>query len=193
MNIKRTRPRKSPPTRGRAHSDLFTAEARLALVTEAMTEGIYDWNVVTNALYLSDRLNWAERVHPDDLEIYKETIRIHFKGETERFNCEYRVRRGSGDYFWVADSARCVRGEDSRAIRLIGAIRDITRRKLAERRLVAASEAAEKARQQLNDALESMSEGLVLFSADDRIVVCNTRYRRFFVEAGGADLGTGSR
>jgi adenylate cyclase len=189
MNIKRTRPRKSPPTRGRAHSDLFTAEARLALVTEAMTEGIYDWNVVTNALYLSDRLNWAERVHPDDLEIYKETIRIHFKGETERFNCEYRVRRGSGDYFWVADSARCVRGEDSRAIRLIGAIRDITRRKLAERRLVAASEAAEKARQQLNDALESMSEGLVLFSADDRIVVCNTRYRRFFVEAGGAEVG----
>jgi len=204
MKIKRTRRRKSAPTRGPARTNLSsTADQRFALVAEAMTEGIYDWNVVTNTLYLSDRLksilgiaekevtnlNWAERVHPDDLTIYKEAITKHFKGETERLNCEYRVRRGSGDYFWVADSARCMRGEDSRAIRLIGAIRDVTRRKLAERRLVAASEAAEKARQQLNDALESMSEGLVLFDADDRIVVCNTRYRRFFVEAGGADVG----
>jgi adenylate cyclase len=190
------------PTRASANADsLSTAEARLALVTEAMTEGMYDWNVVTNELYLSDRLKlilgiveltshrWAERVHPDDLATYKEAIAKHFKGETERLNCEYRVRRGSGDYFWVADSARCMRGENGRAIRLIGAVRDITRRKLAESKFVAASQTTEKARQQLSDALESMSEGLVLFDADDRIVICNPRYRRFFVDAGGPEIG----
>ena len=96
--------------------------------------------------------------------------------------------RGAGDYFWVSDSGRCIRGEDGRAVRLIGALRDITRRKLAEIKLLAASQATEKARQQLNDALEVMSEGLVMFDAEDRIVICNSNYRRYFMVAGGKEV-----
>lgn len=83
---------------------LLTAETRLALVTETVTEGIYDWNVATNALWVSDRLkailgiagarsiskSWADRVHPEDLEVYKAAIVAHFKGETERLACEYK-------------------------------------------------------------------------------------------------------
>jgi PAS domain S-box-containing protein len=167
-----------------------------------MTEGIYDWTLVSDALYVSDRLKsilgivdanftsreWAKRVHPDDLPAYKAAVAKHFKGETERLSCEYRIRRGTGDYFWVADSARCIRGENGRAVRLIGALRDITQRKLAEFKLVAASQAAEKARQQLNDALDAMSEGLVLFDVEDRIVICNSNYRRFFAVSGGEDV-----
>lgn len=178
---------------------LRALEAQYVLVTEAVTEGVYDWNVVTDALEVSSRLKailgiegdfnsrgWADRVHPDDMAHYRKAIAAHFKGETERLNCEYRIRRGAGDYFWLADSARCIRGESGRAVRLIGAIRDITRRKLAESKLIAVSEAAESARRQLNDALESMSEGLVLFDKNDCIVVCNNNYRRYFLVTGGA-------
>lgn len=179
-----------------------TAEERFALIAETVTEGIYDWNVLTDALYVSDRLKallgisdpnfisreWGRLIHPDDLRAYQSAVGKHFKGETERLNWEYRIRRGTGDYFWVADSGRCMRGEDGRAVRLIGAIRDITRRKLAEFKLVAASQAAEHARQQLNEALEAMSEGLVLFDAEDRIVICNSNFRRYFAVAGGEDI-----
>ena len=56
--------------------------------------------------------------------------------------------------FWVSDSG-CMRGEDGRAVRLIGAIRD-TRDASSQSSSVAASKAA-KSRQQLNDALEAMS------------------------------------
>lgn len=56
------------------------------------------------------------------------------------------------------------------------------------RALAAESEKAEIARQQLNDTLESISEGVVLFDADDRIVTCNSRYRQYFQDVGGADL-----
>jgi PAS domain S-box-containing protein len=180
----------------------LTAETRLTLITETVTEGIYDWNVATNALWVSDRLkvilsisearsiseSWSDRIHAEDLAGYKAAIVAHFKGETERLTCEYRIRRGAGDYFWIADSGRCIRGEDGQAVRLIGAIRDITRRKLSELKLIAASQAAEKARLQLNDALEAMSEGLVLFDAEDRIVVCNSNYRRYFAVADGQEV-----
>jgi len=181
---------------------LLTVETRLALVTETITEGIYDWQVAANTLWVSDRLkiilgisevrsiseSWADRVHPEDLARYKAAIAKHFKGETERLASEYRIRRGTGDYFWIADSGRCIRGEDGRAVRLIGAVRDITRRKLAELKLIAANQMAEKARQQLNEALEAMSEGLVLFDAADRIVVCNSNYRRYFAVAGATEV-----
>ena len=36
---------------------LRESEARQALVTEASTEGFYDWNIVDDSLYVSPRLN----------------------------------------------------------------------------------------------------------------------------------------
>ena len=59
----------------------------------------------------------------------------------------------------------------------------------ALRALASASEEADVARQQLNDTLESISEGVVLFDANDRIVTCNSCYRRYFDDAGGSDIG----
>ncbi|MCO5354265.1 sensor domain-containing diguanylate cyclase [Acidovorax kalamii] len=46
--------------------------------------------------------------------------------------------------------------------------------------LESAQEAAQQARQLLQDAVESLPEGFALFDADDRLVVCNTQYRRLY-------------
>ena len=120
-----------------AHTDdgSVSSAERYALVAEAVTEGIYDWNVGDNTLYLSVRLyailgltssslsagDWNEHIHPDDFPAYRAALSRHFKGETERFDCEYRMRRGSGDFIWIADRGTCMRGEDSRAMRMVGA------------------------------------------------------------------------
>ena len=37
-----------------------------------------------------------------------------------------------------------------------------------------------RARQVLENAIESMSDGFVMFDADDRLVICNTRYRELY-------------
>lgn len=176
---------------------------RYAVVSEAISEGVYDWNIDTNALEVSGRLSaitglhptehtaeeWSQRVHPDDLAAYREAIIRHFRGETERLQCEYRLQRLSGDYIWIADSGRCLRTDTGQVFRLIGAIRDITGRKLAERKLHAAQEEAEAARLQLLDAIESISEGIVLFDAEDRIILCNSNYKQYFTVAAGEDVG----
>jgi PAS domain S-box-containing protein len=188
-----------------AHTDdgSVSSAERYALVAEAVTEGIYDWNVGDNTLYLSVRLyailgltsgslsasDWNEHIHPDDFPAYRAALSRHFKGETERFDCEYRMRRGSGDFIWIADRGTCMRGEDSRAMRMVGAIRDITARKLAEMKLSASREEAEKAWQQFRDAIESISEGIVLFDKDDRIVICNSNYQRYFADTAGEEVG----
>jgi signal transduction histidine kinase/DNA-binding response OmpR family regulator len=41
-------------------------------------------------------------------------------------------------------------------------------------------DAATEARSRLTDALESISEGFFLYDADDRMVLCNTRYRELY-------------
>jgi len=46
-----------------------------------------------------------------------------------------------------------------------------------------ARERAEQTQLQLHSAIESLDEGFVLFDKDDRLVLCNTRYRRFYRES----------
>lgn len=57
--------------------------------------------------------------------------------------------------------------------------RDITRRITAEKE-------AHEARAQLLDALEVMDEAFVIFDADDKLVLCNDRYREYYPKS--ADL-----
>ena len=57
---------------------------------------------------------------------------------------------------------------------------------LMRRRL---SEDLERAQIQLIEAVNAISEGFVLFDADDRLVLCNETYRRYFVDAIGEDVG----
>lgn len=65
--------------------------------------------------------------------------------------------------------------------RTLGLFRD----SLAEReRLAVAREAADRevmrVQQQLTEAIEAISEGFALFDADDRLVICNERYRQMY-------------
>ena len=65
-----------------------------------------------------------------------------------------------------------IKGEDGSVQKLMGMTTDITDRKQREDEL-------RQARETLEDAIEALSEGFVLYDADDRFVMCNQRYREF--------------
>src|SRR5205823_659359 len=52
-----------------------------------------------------------------------------------RLDCEYRVRHADGAYRWIEDRAVTVRNPAGRAVRLTGAITDVTARKATEQAL----------------------------------------------------------
>ena len=122
---------------------------------------------------LSTRRQWVDRVHPDDLPHYRAAIIAHFKGETERLEVEYRYRHADGSWHWARQHGVASRDQNGRAYRVSGSTGDIT----AEKRL---AEELDRIRRQLEDALESIAEGFVLFDAQDRIVMCNSHYRTWF-------------
>jgi two-component system NtrC family sensor kinase len=53
-------------------------------------------------------------------------------------------------------------------------------------------EALDRERLRLLDAVESFSEGFALWDADDRLVMCNSRYREMYAPVGSANLQLGT-
>jgi PAS domain S-box-containing protein len=153
--------------RQQAEEALRNSEQRYALVTEAATEGFYDWDIANDLLYVSPQLNrmfafepgalrsqaWNDRIVPQDYEGYREALRRFFRRETDRLQCEYRIRVGSGEVRWMKDRASAVRSADGRALRLIGAVSDVTQEREVQHAL-AESEA------RYAHALNAIGEGM---------------------------------
>src|ERR1700686_2496768 len=87
----------------RLEQSLRESEERYALVSEAVAEGIYDWNIQLDSLFVSSRLmeifsfkglgltsgDWYRRVHPDDMESYRRALRDCFKQRASKLECQY--------------------------------------------------------------------------------------------------------
>jgi PAS domain S-box-containing protein len=175
---------------------LAASEELHMLVSKATADGIYDWNVTDDVLYVSDNLtsmlyadmdakgskSWNDRVHPDDYPAYVDATRAHFKGEADGIDCEYRVNTQSGGYRWVHDRGVGVRDEDGRVTRLVGAVRDITEMKEAKAEI-------ERTEARLMSSLATISDGILLVDSDHRVQLWNDRYYEIFTDAvGGADI-----
>src|SRR5437762_7430589 len=132
-----------------SEAKLRASEERHSLITQAVAEGVYEWDVERNSLWPSARLieifgfegrelragDWNELVHPDDFPLYRAALRDCFRGITPRLDCEYRIRHNDGTYRWIEDRAVAVRNAAGWAIRLTGAIADISARKATEEAL----------------------------------------------------------
>ncbi len=153
------------------------------MVTEAIHEGIFDWNIVTGAYYLSPRYkeilgyrddelpNDAEsffgRIHPDDSARMAETVdRYNHDLTKDRFADELRLKHRDGTYRWVVSRGRIVRNDSGEPIRIVGAIGDMTDR-LESADKLAASE------KRLRDILDSLFGFVGLFTLDGKLIECN--------------------
>ena len=83
---------------------------------------------------------------------------------------EVRLRKADGTTFWAALTCRMFIVEGREVI--VSTAVDLTERKQREAEL-------SQAREILEDAIESLGEGFALYDAEDRLVMCNSRYREF--------------
>ena len=135
--------------RMRADAELAEREQRLARVIEGSNQGYWDWNLATNAFQVSDRWeemlgysrgemdvsfeHWPDHVHPDDLAMSMESIRVHVSGATTSHDVEMRCRTKAGDWRWIASQGRIVQWDsEGRPLIMSGTHTDITDRKTLE-------------------------------------------------------------
>ena len=86
---------------------------------------------------------------------------------------QYPYKHPKGHTLHLRISGKPVFGKDGAFIGYRGTGANITAQVEAER-------TAASAQRQLTDAIESISDGLILFDSDDHMVMCNTRYREIF-------------
>jgi two-component system, sensor histidine kinase and response regulator len=167
----------------KAEAGLRESQERYALVTEAIHEGIFDWNLLTGDSYLSprykeilgfrddelpnDTASFFGRIHPEDRARMLETKERYNEDPTkDRFLDELRLQHRDGTYRWVVSRGRIVRGAQGAPVRIVGAIGDLTDR-LESAADLAASE------KRLRDILNSLLGFVGLFTPDGKLIDCN--------------------
>ena len=149
-------------------------EERYALALSSINESVYDWNIKTGEIYFSPSLrtmlglkpdekvtreSWASLIHPDDQQTHRGLLLSHFRGETPRFEAEFRYRARGGAWRWARQHGIAQRDDTGRVIRLVGATGDITDTKNRDRELQSARAEVVSA-QRYALALEAINENL---------------------------------
>jgi len=135
--------------RKQAEVALKLSEERYDQAMSVKNEGTWDWDLITNDTYFDKRyytmagyqpgefpsnfVAWAERVHEDDLPAARKAIDDYLKGDSNRFNIEFRFRKKDNQWMWINGKGKISqRDENGKPLRMIGTHTDITDRKLAE-------------------------------------------------------------
>jgi PAS domain S-box-containing protein len=124
---------------------------RYNIVAKATSDTIWDWKIQEDEFawnkgiqgvfgYKSEEVGntsnwWFDRIHPEDSLKMSVKLYSFLEQKTERWQDEYRFRCADGSYRYVFDRGFLVKDENGKAIRMIGAIQDITKQKEEEQRL----------------------------------------------------------
>ncbi len=128
--------------------ELETANERYRYVTKATSDAIWDFDIVKDKLFWGagfetlfgyklnelkpDLLSWYDKIHPDDLENVINSFQKFMEGDEIIWEEEYRYRNAHGEYLDVFDRGFAVRNNKEKALRVVGAMQDITRKKQYE-------------------------------------------------------------
>ncbi len=135
-----------------AEQALRESEERFRLAADASRALVYEVDLRTDLVVMAhglDRLlgdvalrapfhadEWRARVHPEDLEgEFGRVERSLLDPATAGYEAGYRLRHADGTLRDVEDRGTVLRSPDGRAVRLVGAVRDVTDQRRAERRL----------------------------------------------------------
>lgn len=129
---------------------LEKSEERYRLVAEGANDGLWDWDLITDTVFLSEK--WAKRLGYQEPNIHnflskwsqdmlkedQEKIREYYQAceqeNSQNFAAEYRLTR-QDQLIWILIKAKVLRDAEKKAVRMAGSITDITDTKEHEEKI----------------------------------------------------------
>lgn len=133
------------------NNEIKESNEKYDIVAKATSDTIWDWKIQEDKLtwskgiksvfgYDNDQVGessswWFGNIHPEDS--IKMSIKLYsfIEQKTEKWQDEYRFKCADNTYKYVLDRGFLLKDENGKAIRMIGALQDITKQKEEELRL----------------------------------------------------------
>lgn len=125
-------------------------ELRYALALEATRDGVFDWDIESGRLWHSSRCKelygfepatvddviarFVTAVHPEDRDRFLAAVEAH-RDDGQPYDIEYRLRHPDGSERYLRSRGVSIRDESGKAVRMVGAVSDITARRRLEEQL----------------------------------------------------------
>jgi len=166
----------------RVHEEL---KQRRALAVAASLDGVWEWDLASDAVQYSDRfaellgyrpdevpgtLDFFRSVlHPDDAEPVWAAVSRHLK-EGAPYDVEFRLRAKTGSYRWFHSRGQAQRDSTNQAIWMAGSLQDVHDRKMAEAELREALQEVERLTDRLRAENVYLQEEIASSQGFDEIV-----------------------
>ncbi|WP_026713935.1 PAS domain-containing sensor histidine kinase [Flavobacterium daejeonense] len=133
------------------NNEIKESNQKYDIVSKATSDTIWDWKIQEDKMiwskgikavfgYEEDQVGdssswWFGNIHPEDS--IKMSIKLYsfIEQKTEKWQDEYRFKCADDTYKYVLDRGFLLKDENGKAIRMIGALQDITKQKEEELRL----------------------------------------------------------
>ena len=170
----------------KAEAALETLRDRIDTALNRGRCGLWDWDLARGRVYWSDSMyemlglkassdylscgDINQMIHPQDGNLTTLAQNLIASGASS-IDHSFRVKNAKGEWIWLRARADLVQDQERHTSHLIGMAVDITDQKyLAER--------SATADMRLRDAIETVSEAFVLWDADNRLVLCNSKFQK---------------
>ena len=131
---------------------LEASNERYRYASKATSDAIWDWDLKSDSFYWGEGITtlfgypyvsneihssktWFDLLHKDDLPIIKAEIDAVLLSSALNWTSEHRIIKNDGNLSYVTQRAIIIRDTRGKAIRLVGAIKDISHRKIREQQL----------------------------------------------------------
>jgi diguanylate cyclase (GGDEF)-like protein/PAS domain S-box-containing protein len=164
------------------YQELAFKEERLRFALEGTQDGLWDWDLGSDDLFLSPRCkemlgcqgedigsSWKEfqqLVHAHDRSRVQDRLQEHFARHTDSFQELVRMRHKSDEWRWILARGRAQFRDDGAPYRMVGTLIDITDRKRLEDELA-------RERNQALVTLSSIGDGVITTDASANVVFLN--------------------
>jgi PAS domain S-box-containing protein len=169
----------------RLSEELQKANTHFTKITEQLNDGIWDWDLSDNSVYLSPRWKemlgydnadlpsefktWTNLIHPDDFDYAIKSIEDFLKSNDTFYEGIHRLKCKNGQWAWILDRGVAIRNADNKPVRVFGSHTDITKLRKIEETLM-------QRERELNNVVSFSPDGIVTFNQENIVSSVNPTF-----------------